>query len=113
MEQKLKDLEENFAKEFESLYYLNLKFREKGRKELESLNAKLTAEKQELTLRLEREKETTAESDERSAKILAQKADVERQVRILFNVTIRVPDFVQNCPCAFFTKFGTLVTIIF
>lgn len=50
---------------------------------MESLNSKLAAEKQELTLRLEREKETTAEADERSAKILAQKADVERQVSLI------------------------------
>lgn len=68
MEQKFKDLEANFAKE------------EQGRKELESLNAKLSAERQQLVLQLEREKESTAEADERSAKILAQKADVERQV---------------------------------
>lgn len=50
------------------------------------MNAKLTAEKQELTLKLEREKENNAEADERSAKILAQKADVERQVKKLYSL---------------------------
>ena len=64
----MKELEENFGKE------------EKTRKDVEALNAKLTAEKQQIALELEREREALAESEERSAKILAQKTDLERQV---------------------------------
>lgn len=68
LEEKFKSLEESLAKE------------EAARKELESLNSKLASEKQALALQIERERESTTESDERSAKILSQKADVERQV---------------------------------
>uniref|UniRef100_A0AAF5I0Q2 Myosin motor domain-containing protein n=1 Tax=Strongyloides stercoralis TaxID=6248 RepID=A0AAF5I0Q2_STRER len=68
MEKKCKVLEETISKE------------ETLRKEKESENAKLIAEKQALMLQLEQERENIHEGEERSAKLLAQKTDVEKQL---------------------------------
>uniref|UniRef100_A0AC34FKU4 Myosin motor domain-containing protein n=1 Tax=Panagrolaimus sp. ES5 TaxID=591445 RepID=A0AC34FKU4_9BILA len=65
LEKRCKDLEDSVTKE------------EKTRKDAEAVNSKLTAEKQQLSLQLEQEREALAESEERSAKILSQKSDLE------------------------------------
>uniref|UniRef100_A0A7E4UTG5 Myosin motor domain-containing protein n=1 Tax=Panagrellus redivivus TaxID=6233 RepID=A0A7E4UTG5_PANRE len=71
LEKRLKELEEAINKE------------EVTRKDAESVNVKLTAEKQQLSLQLEQEREALAESEERSAKLLSQKSDLERQLNDL------------------------------
>ncbi|KAE9554526.1 hypothetical protein FO519_002282 [Halicephalobus sp. NKZ332] len=68
LEKRCKDLEDSVAKE------------EKSRKDVEALNTKIAAEKQQLALLLEQEKEALAESEERSAKLLSQKSDLEKQL---------------------------------
>lgn len=68
LEQKCKELEEKFNRE------------EKLRKDTETELAKLRAEKQEVFLQLEQERDNNAESEERAAKLLAQKSDFEKQV---------------------------------
>lgn len=62
---------------------------EKLRKELEALNSKLLSEKQNLLSSLEGEKGELSSIQERSAKLQAQKADLELQLqvrsRLIFN----------------------------
>lgn len=58
----------------------NFSREEKLRKEASSTVERLNAERQALLLQLEQERDVTAEGEERAAKILAQKADIERQV---------------------------------
>ena len=70
LEKKCKELEESYSRE------------ERTRKEAESVIEKLNAERQALLLQLEQERDMTAEGEERAAKILAQKSDVEKQVRV-------------------------------
>lgn len=55
---------------------------EKARKEVESLNTKLLEEKQALLAQLEGEKGSLSEIQERSAKLQAQKTDLESQLRV-------------------------------
>ncbi|PIO57749.1 hypothetical protein TELCIR_20831, partial [Teladorsagia circumcincta] len=64
---RLKEIEESHQTE------------ERKRKELEAENARLLAEKQAVLLQLEQERDESAEIEERSAKLLAQKADIEKQ----------------------------------
>ncbi|VDL84031.1 unnamed protein product [Nippostrongylus brasiliensis] len=65
---RLKEIEESHQKE------------ERKRKDLEAENLRLLAEKQAVLLQLEQERDGNAEIEERSAKLLAQKADIEKQV---------------------------------
>ncbi|XP_034240463.1 myosin heavy chain, muscle isoform X11 [Thrips palmi] len=58
----------------------NFEREEKLRKELESLNAKLTAEKTALLKNLDGEKGALSEYQEKSSKLAAQKADLESQL---------------------------------
>lgn len=58
---------------------------EKARKEVEALNAKLLQEKTELLRNLEGEKGTLGSLQERSAKLQAQKADLESQLMVSLN----------------------------
>lgn len=55
---------------------------EKLRKELETLNAKLLEEKTNLLASLEGEKGSLSEFQERTAKLQAQKGDLESQLRV-------------------------------
>lgn len=75
LEKKAQKAQEAFEKE------------EKLRKELEALNAKLLEEKTALLSNLEGEKGSLSEIQERAAKLQAQKADVESQLRVstIFN----------------------------
>ncbi|KAK3930628.1 Myosin heavy chain, muscle, partial [Frankliniella fusca] len=68
LQDKAAKAQENFEKE------------EKLRKELESLNAKLTAEKNALLKSLEGEKGSLSEYQEKAAKLQAQKTDLESQL---------------------------------
>ncbi|VDK27060.1 unnamed protein product [Gongylonema pulchrum] len=67
LEKKVKELEESFSRE------------ERLRKDTESQVAKLMAEKQELFMELEHEKDIVAEGEEKAAKLLAQKTEIEKQ----------------------------------
>lgn len=70
LEEKAKKAEDAFAKE------------EKLRKELEALNAKLLAEKTALLESLSSEKGSLQEFQEKTAKLQAQKNDLENQLRV-------------------------------
>lgn len=70
LEEKARKAEEAFAAE------------EKLRKELEGLNSKLLAEKTALLDSLAGEKGSLAEYQERSAKLQAQKNDLDNQLRV-------------------------------
>ncbi|MDK0628403.1 hypothetical protein P5F04_16245, partial [Clostridium perfringens] len=69
LEEKAAKAQEAFEKE------------EKLRKELEVLNAKLLEEKTALLSNLEGEKGSLSETQERAAKLQAQKTDLENQLR--------------------------------
>ncbi|CAJ0577053.1 unnamed protein product, partial [Mesorhabditis spiculigera] len=66
-EKRCKELEESYAKE------------ERSRKDLEADLARMQSEKQALAMQLEQERDTSAEGEERSAKLLALKADLEKK----------------------------------
>ncbi len=68
LEKKCKDMEENYQRE------------ERLRKDLETANANMQKEKQALFQQLEQERDALSESEERAAKLLALKSDVEKQV---------------------------------
>jgi len=68
LEKKCKDMEDNYQRE------------ERLRKDLETANANMQKEKQALFQQLEQERDALSESEERAAKLLALKSDVEKQV---------------------------------
>lgn len=70
LEEKAQKAQEAFEKE------------EKLRKELEVLNAKLLEEKTSLLSHLEGEKGSLSETQERAAKLQAQKNDLDSQLRV-------------------------------
>ncbi len=70
LEKKAKEMEENFLRE------------EKLRKEMETQNAKLVTEKNDYFQQLQSEKDNLGETEERAAKLLSQKTDLERQVSV-------------------------------
>lgn len=74
---KLQKLEEKAAKAQEAF-----EKEEKLRKELEVLNSKLLAEKTELLSSLEGEKGSLSEFQEKTAKLTAQKNDLDNQLRV-------------------------------
>lgn len=76
-EQLLQALQEKAAKAQE-----NFEREEKLRKELEGVNAKLAAEKAALLKSLEGEKGSLSEYQEKSAKLQAQKNDLESQLAV-------------------------------
>lgn len=75
LEEKAQKAQEAFEKE------------EKLRKELEVLNAKLLEEKNALLSNLEGEKGSLSETQERAAKLQAQKTDLENQLRVSLIIT--------------------------
>lgn len=87
---ELQKLEEKAAKAQEAF-----EKEEKLRKELEVLNAKLLEEKNALLGSLEGEKGSLSEVQERAAKLQAQKADLESQLRVSTNLTI-IPWFLRD-----------------
>lgn len=74
LEEKAQKAQEAFEKE------------EKLRKELEALNAKLLEEKTTLLSSLEGEKGSLSETQERAAKLQAQKNDLEAQLRVSLKI---------------------------
>lgn len=70
----------------------NFEREEKLRKELEALNAKLTAEKTSLLKNLDGEKGALSEYQEKSAKLQAQKADLESQLTVSTRCTLGSTD---------------------
>lgn len=76
-EETLQKLEEKAAKAQEAF-----EKEEKLRKELEALNSKLLAEKTDLLGRLEGEKGSFSEQQEKANKLAAQKADIEQQLSV-------------------------------
>lgn len=83
---ELQKLEEKAAKAQEAF-----EKEEKLRKELEVLNAKLLEEKNALLGSLEGEKGSLSEVQERAAKLQAQKADLESQLRVSTNLKVMQP----------------------
>lgn len=77
LEEKAKKAQEAFEKE------------EKLRKEVEALNSKLLEEKTALLATLEGEKGSLSEIQERAAKLQAQKADLENQLRVSRTLQIK------------------------
>lgn len=87
MNDQLQKLEEKAAKAQEAL-----EKEEKLRKEVEELNAKLLAEKTALLDSLSGEKGALQEFQEKSAKLQAQKADLENQLRVsIFEIFFLLP----------------------
>ncbi len=78
LEEKAKKAEEALAAE------------EKVRKELEGLNAKLLAEKTALLESLSGEKVALQEFQEKTAKLTAQKNDLDNQLRVSANFIIKL-----------------------
>uniref|UniRef100_A0A0N5AQ97 Myosin head n=1 Tax=Syphacia muris TaxID=451379 RepID=A0A0N5AQ97_9BILA len=68
LEKKYKEMEETLNREAEM------------RKDADATIQRLNSERQALLLQLEQERDVTAEGEERAAKMLAQKADVEKQM---------------------------------
>lgn len=87
---ELQKLEEKAAKAQEAF-----EKEEKLRKELEVLNAKLLEEKNALLGSLEGEKGSLSEVQERAAKLQAQKADLESQLRVSTNLKV-IPWFLRD-----------------
>lgn len=68
LQKRCKDLEENRARD------------ERTRHDLESAKTSLWAEKRQLLMELEREKEALTESEQRAAKLVALKNEADKQV---------------------------------
>lgn len=80
----LQKLEEKARKAEEALA-----IEEKARKELEGLNSKLLAEKTALLDSLQSEKGSLSEYQEKSAKLQAQKNDLDNQLRVSILIKIK------------------------
>lgn len=80
-EETLQKLEEKAAKAQEAF-----EKEEKLRKELEVLNSKLLSEKTELLGKLEGEKGSFSEQQEKANKLAAQKGDLEQQLTVSTNI---------------------------
>lgn len=83
-ESVLQKLEDKVAKTEEKLAT-----EEKLRKEVENLNSKLLQEKQDLLASLEGEKGNLGSMQEKAAKLQAQKNDLESQLLVSTNFTIK------------------------
>lgn len=81
VEDEIKALEDKAA-----LAQANFEKEEKLRKELEANLAKLTTEKNDLLNRLQAESGTVADFHDKQNKLMSQKADLEAQLSVSFNI---------------------------